>query len=1188
MSSMNLATFESTIALDSVASFITNGSPSALAQQLTQQSKTLANNDGQRSDDNSNSKSHTKRSEHRLELGGQFSRHHSDGHQQRRAIDSLVPIKLAPGTKDIVLHRLLDKESTEGEQNIIVGVKCRPIARGNAQLIKEAAGEVTIPVRIIITDANDHAPEFLGAPFTVNISETAPLGTVVARDLIAHDADSAGPHSTLEYHVADSASPLQFVNSFEPTLVLVAPLDYETLPSFEMAIVASDQGEPQHTTSATVHVNVLDFDDQNPRFSNERYTINMDAHDDTPLGQPLQVLPRPLYAEDGDRGIRAPLEYSFEDALTVDTNSLTGKNSTQSGLPRASEYLHLDAMSGEIRLIREWPHNWHAPVTLVVRAQQLDNRDRCTLTTLTLVRSLNTNVELGSTIIPTLSTSTSTLASVATMRHSKASRTGSLPESTENKLELIFDSSAYSAFVYENSSISDTIVRVSAHFNQPPNLKNMARVNYQLLEEQNLFAINGLGEIHVKTALDYEKAQRHVFRVLATHHKVSDIVDVTVNVLNINDNEPKFSLEKYIFYLSETRLNHQADGTIIVGQVHVTDADADDSLTLLLAGQHAHLFSINPRGTLSVAKHIASRGLNVSQCHLSAVASDTDARHTTSATILVHVAPSLMGKPLGLAPNEGKLLPVVTTSASTTTAGSRRSPTATMMASVQHIIHTVLFEAPRSALILALVLVLLLVTLIVLIITMTIRSFRRRKCPSRQHRVAPLDSANGTSAQRMLTSSGSSSSSSCMGSSAASSPSTSYTGDSGGNVSLNGAQTQRLKRHQQQQQTLNDRKQPTPANVYVNYPASNHSSLANHPNDIASNLRLETKNTDPWPVCDYSILANVRRTAKTKSPACDDSLNISGHYNVQRPDMDGNNTCERNGQNKNANKCEQDDDEDDGGFRRYSTLGSVRGRRSMDRNINNQSMALAQTQTQTSAQDGTASVSLMAMIRQQGARKQASTISNGDASNDIGNASRVSVIKWPQGSIPRRVKKLTWDDEEDELAFTRISDAQHHRYVSQFEAAKNNQRLRSVMSPNLVGVSVDADDCDDDTNNDDHLRRLGGSTIMVHANQTRPLEPSDYSNQDRQTNHLQVALPSTIAPTDGKHCDSNEHSTLPDTAKKSSPHDSYYYTNGQTTIKRGPKYHQRNDLHVQVQLEHQHRKLAALAASRLPDVTVYF
>lgn len=28
-----------------------------------------------------------------------------------------------------------------------------------------------------------------------------------------------------------------------------------------------------------------------------------------------------------------------------------------------------------------------------------------------------------------------------------------------------------------------------------------------------------------------------------------------------------------------------------------------------------------------------------------------------------------------------------------------------------------------------------------------------------------------------------------------------------------------------------------------------------------------------------------------------------------------------------------------------------------------------------------------------------------------GTASRISVIKWPQGSIPRRVKKLTWEDE---------------------------------------------------------------------------------------------------------------------------------------------------------------------------------
>ena len=35
--------------------------------------------------------------------------------------------------------------------------------------------------------------------------------------------------------------------------------------------------------------------------------------------------------------------------------------------------------------------------------------------------------------------------------------------------------------------------------------------------------------------------------------------------------------------------------------------------------------------------------------------------------------------------------------------------------------------------------------------------------------------------------------------------------------------------------------------------------------------------------------------------------------------------------------------------------------------------------------------------------------------NITGTASRISVIRWPQGSIPRRVKKLTWEDEQREF-----------------------------------------------------------------------------------------------------------------------------------------------------------------------------
>lgn len=186
-------------------------------------------------------------------------------------------IRLDPGTRNLILTRSLDKESPEGEQGFVVNVRCNPRLTSNsidhsssssaASKSRSSGGtsldSTTIPVRIIVTDANDHAPEFVGPqPYIVNISETSPIGSVVSRDILAIDRDSAGPFSTLHYRVLDDGSAhstlIHFANPLDPTLLVAGQLDYETLSSFVVTIVAQDQGEPEPLHGrAQVQVNVI-------------------------------------------------------------------------------------------------------------------------------------------------------------------------------------------------------------------------------------------------------------------------------------------------------------------------------------------------------------------------------------------------------------------------------------------------------------------------------------------------------------------------------------------------------------------------------------------------------------------------------------------------------------------------------------------------------------------------------------------------------------------------------------------------------------------------------------------------------------------------------------------------------------------------------------------------------------------
>lgn len=187
-----------------------------------------------------------------------------------------APVQLEQGTKNLILVRQLDKEAPESDQTLLLNVKCQP--RQIDGLTSNGVDEQTIiPVRLIVTDANDNAPEFVQWPTTttnginddnhhlmyvLNVSEATPVGSLITRDIQAIDRDSAGPHSTVHYRVEEDGSQhahlLHFPNPIESALRLAAPLDYESLPSFTITILAEDQGEPEPLVArAQVRINVI-------------------------------------------------------------------------------------------------------------------------------------------------------------------------------------------------------------------------------------------------------------------------------------------------------------------------------------------------------------------------------------------------------------------------------------------------------------------------------------------------------------------------------------------------------------------------------------------------------------------------------------------------------------------------------------------------------------------------------------------------------------------------------------------------------------------------------------------------------------------------------------------------------------------------------------------------------------------
>ncbi|XP_075064636.1 cadherin-related family member 5-like isoform X2 [Mixophyes fleayi] len=186
-------------------------------------------------------------------------------------------------------------------------------------------GFAMVQYRIIVQvlNENDNKPSFLEQSMSVqNISELAEVDSVV---FTAQALDRDG--DTLMYVIDRSMGDYKYFHMDLPNngkVLLSRPLDFESKQELEVVIHAVEMTtrERQRTT-ARVRVTVLDGDDQYPQFLPCRYMshdglsvcvsptymVNITAGEEQT--GPLVFSPGPIFAEDGDKGIMAPISYSF-------------------------------------------------------------------------------------------------------------------------------------------------------------------------------------------------------------------------------------------------------------------------------------------------------------------------------------------------------------------------------------------------------------------------------------------------------------------------------------------------------------------------------------------------------------------------------------------------------------------------------------------------------------------------------------------------------------------------------------------------------------------------------------------------------------------------------------------------------------------------------------------------------------
>uniref|UniRef100_A0A8C2D2A3 Protocadherin-16 n=1 Tax=Cyprinus carpio TaxID=7962 RepID=A0A8C2D2A3_CYPCA len=128
-------------------------------------------------------------------------------------------------------------------------------------------------VRVTIADVNDNAPIFFpSSSESLLLPEATKMGTVVYR-VQAEDRDS-GPNGQLSFDLM-SAQRTFGVERSSGEIRLIGSLSYDSVPRYDLQVIAKDSGAPQLSATFSLVVHIQAEDDQGPVFDTMTYRVEL-------------------------------------------------------------------------------------------------------------------------------------------------------------------------------------------------------------------------------------------------------------------------------------------------------------------------------------------------------------------------------------------------------------------------------------------------------------------------------------------------------------------------------------------------------------------------------------------------------------------------------------------------------------------------------------------------------------------------------------------------------------------------------------------------------------------------------------------------------------------------------------------------------------------------------------------------
>ncbi|KAF3694240.1 Protocadherin Fat 2 FAT tumor suppressor -like protein 2 Precursor [Channa argus] len=373
--------------------------------------------------------------------------------------------------------------------------------------VSDGVFQKTAPVNIDMISSNRHSPHFKQSIYEAELAENAEAGTRVIR-LAAIDPDD-GPYGSVDYTIINKLANDKFAIDDDGQIVTTQPLDRENPSQRVIAIKVMAKDGGGKVAFCTVKIILTDENDNVPQFKASEYQVSIQST--VNKGSPvIQIM-----AYDADDGKNADVTYTVDEAEDVtediiEINPFTGVVSVKESLV---------GMENKIFNFKVKARDGSLPF-------------------------YNSTVPVQVKVVP--------------------------PEVPLPK----FSEPLYSFSAAEDIPIGTEIGSVRAE-SDTPLIYSLVNGNTVESNKDKVFTLDKeSGTLLLQKTIDHEKTKWYQIDVIAQgNHNGTDVaslVSVSIQVQDVNDNQPVFDANPYRAFLAE----NMAPGTTVI-QVTANDPDTD-------------------------------------------------------------------------------------------------------------------------------------------------------------------------------------------------------------------------------------------------------------------------------------------------------------------------------------------------------------------------------------------------------------------------------------------------------------------------------------------------------------------------------------------------------------------------------------------------------------------------------------